>query len=152
VQADKNIYHLGVITKLFNLDSKSHLINGITFDRAAWQFVPRGSYYFRHYIENLDHAELLEDNYIKPNSEAYFKKLLPVQIDMIINGGDTPEFKIWGRWNLIFGEAAVQIETPFYSVYAAAISQQDWDDMLKPKSKIDVSNLDYKQLGDAPTQ
>src|ERR1700733_11484771 len=96
LQLDDDIYQLGAMTKLFNLDSKPYQINGITLDADNWSFFPRGGYQIRRFTENQDHAEVLEDNYIKAGNEAYFKKRLPIKLNMSIISGDTPEFVLRG--------------------------------------------------------
>ena len=102
VNVDEGIYQLGAVAKLFNSDSKSYSIKGLTFEGRNWTFFPRGSYHVRRLAENVDHAELMEDNYLKPNSEKYLKKLLPIKFDMTINGGEAPEFVVRGKWNSAF--------------------------------------------------
>jgi hypothetical protein len=138
-------YQLGVVTKLFNLDSKPYLINGIVFNRGAWQFVPRSSFHLRTYTEYPDHAEIIEDNYIKAGNEGYFKKLLPLTLGMDLQG-PAPEAIIIAQWGLVFGKNIIRVNPELYSVYETPISPDEWDDLLKPKSQINIDNLHYKKL------
>jgi hypothetical protein len=150
VNVDEGIYQLGAVAKLFNGESTSYSIKGLTFEGRNWTFFPRGSYHVRRLAENVDHAELMEDNYLKPNSEKYLKKLLPIKFDMTINGGETPEFVVRGKWNLIFGENRIQ-ETPnLFSVHTSPISSHEWDDLLKPQSTINVESFYYKPIPERP--
>ncbi len=152
VETEKDVYYLGVIVKLFDLDTKPYLIKGITIDRVSWKLIPRGGYLLRRYTEFHDHVEIIEDNYIKGGDVGYFKKLLPIRVEMTVQGGLTPDFMLLSRWNLVFDDKNVPIKTDFYAPYDNFISQQEWDDLLKPKSKIDVNDLQYKRLPDTIDQ
>lgn len=146
VQTENEVYQLGVITKLFNAEGKSYLLNGLTFDTTEWTLVPRGAYYIRRYLQFPDRIEILEDNYIKANDVGYFKKLLPVSFEMTIVGGDFPDIILKGQWHLIIGKENMPIEPHFFTKYEYVLSVQEWGNLLKPKSKINFDNLVYQRI------
>jgi hypothetical protein len=102
VRSDPTHFQLGIIAKLFNLDNQARLIKGIILKRFGWKFIPRGGYTIQKELGYEDHAEIMEDNFIKPSSEGYYKRLLPVFIEMIVHGGGAPDFQIAGEWELAF--------------------------------------------------
>lgn len=152
MKLDKDIYQLGAVTKFFNFDDKPYPINGIILDIENWTFFPRGSYHLRPPLplQNEDHAELLEDSYIKAKSEAYFKKRLPIKFDMTISGGDTPELVLRGKWSLKIDNRNILMEAPFYTVYPKGISKNEWNDLQKSQSKINIEDLHYKEIPERP--
>lgn len=146
VETEKNVYYLGVVAKLFNLDPKPHLINGITLDKTYWNLIPRGGYLIQRYVQFQDHVEIIEDNYIKAGDVGYYKKLLPIRIEMIVEGGEAPDFMLLSRWNFVFENKTIPIMPELYAPYETFISEPEWEDLLKPKSKIDINNLHFKKL------
>ena len=152
VELDKDIYQLGVVAKFFNVGDEPHLVKGLILTDAAnnWSFAPRGGYTIRRIVGNLDSAELLEDNYIKAGSEAYFKKLLPIKIDMTIIGGDTPEFILRGKWTLLLDSQKYEAQTPLYAVFKSVVSHAQWDALLKSQSNIKIDDLVYKRIPKKP--
>lgn len=146
IQVDENIYQLGAVIKLFNLDNQPHLINGITFDRTSFDMLPRGGYLLKQFFLNQDHAEIIEDNYIKANSEGFYKKLLPIKFEMTILGGAPPEFIFFGQWQLLFGDKRVAVAPYFYTNYDSTISMREWEDILKPTSKVNLDSLQYRTI------
>lgn len=146
VETEKEVYQLGVVAKLFNAEGKSYLLNGLTFDTTAWKLVPRGSYYISRALQFPDRIELIENNYIKPDDVGYFKKLLPISFEMTIVGGDLPDLLLKGQWHLILGEENMPVEPRFYTAYKNVLSVQEWGDLLKPKSQINVDNLTYQPI------
>ncbi|MFT7570218.1 MAG: hypothetical protein ACI9JL_001245 [Paracoccaceae bacterium] len=150
VEGEKHHYQIGVVTKFFNFDDKPYQINGIVLDLENWTFFPRGSYHLRSLTQLEDRAELVEDNYVKSGAEAYFKKLLPVKFDLTINGGDTPELVLRGRWSLRTKDHTVAVIPPLYSVHPRPLSTQEWDDLLKSQSQITFDDLYFKKVPERP--
>jgi hypothetical protein len=147
VEVEPARYQLGIVLKLFNLDGNAHLIKGIKFERDTWSLVPRGSYYMRRYTEFPPTAEIVEDNYIKGNSEGYYKHLLPIYIELTINGGDTPDMAIKGRWTLQFDglHSVVAVSPEFHATYEKFIASAQWQDLLKPKSTIVFEDIHFQR-------
>lgn len=147
VEIEPARYQLGIVLKLFNLGSNAHLIKGIKFERETWKLIPRGSYYMRRYTEFPPTAEIVEDNYIKGNSEGYYKHLLPIYIELTINGGDTPDMAIKGRWTLQFDppQGVLLVSPGFHATYEKFISSAHWQDLLKPKSAIVFEDIHFQR-------
>lgn len=143
VQTEPRVYHLGVIAKLFNAGDKSHYLDGLTFERTEWKMIPRGSYVIRRYIEFPDKVDFIDPNFIKPNDVGYYKKLLPVRWDMTIQGGVLPDFVLIGKWNATIGATQIALEPRGFGVCNNPLSEEQWTDLLKPKSQIDIENLNY---------
>jgi hypothetical protein len=139
-------YQLGIVTKLFNLDNKPYLLNGMGYTNGNWQLVPRAPFHLRTFAQYPNHAEIIEDNYIKAGNEGYFKSILPLVLGMDLHGGPTPEAVIVAQWFLTFGKNAIHVTPELYSVYEAPLSPDEWSDLLKPKSQINMENLRYKPL------
>jgi hypothetical protein len=131
VEVDKDIFQLGVVTKLFNLDSMPYLINGLAFDGDSWTLFPRGSYSIKTIAASEDRVEVFEDNYVKSGNEAFFKKLMPIRFEMTIINGSTPEVALRGDWTLIVGKVKLKVVPPLFSVYQIPISLKEWDDLVK---------------------
>ena len=147
VETDNNTYQLGIVAKLFNLDEKPQTIKSMTFERSAWRFAGDGSYHIRNYDEGYDQPELIVDGEIGAGAVGYLKKRLPIVVSATMVGGEMPDFAQIGRWYLTYrnrgGDEMVVVSPPVYSVYPTAISESEWDDLLKPKSKIEMNNLRY---------
>jgi hypothetical protein len=92
----------------------------------------------------------MEDNYIKPNNDAYFKKILPIRFNMQVISGDMPEFVLRGRWQIVWGSTNIRMTPPLFSVFPSAISPQQWDDLGKSQSKINIDSLQYKPMPPRP--
>jgi hypothetical protein len=60
--------------------------------------------------------------------------------------GPAPEAIIIAQWGLVFGKNIIRVNPELYSVYETPISPDEWDDLLKPKSQINIDNLHYKKL------
>ena len=99
-----------------------------------------------------DHDDVIEDNYIKPYAEGYYKKILPVRIQMKVMGGRSPEILFFSNWKIIFDNKDVEITPELFANNDDFISQDDWKNLLKPASKIDINNFAYKKLPEAPPQ
>lgn len=155
VMIDKDIYSFGILAKFFNSDAKAYLVNSMTFTGKNWALFPRGGYLIRRLSISVDKPEILEDNYMRPTSEAYFKKLLPIKIDMTISGGKTPEIVLRGDWVLSLDGIQLRVNPNLYSSYPDIISMQQWHDLLKPVSKLNIEdfhyiNIPWKPLPNAP--
>lgn len=151
VRIEENIYQIGVVTKLFNPNNRPIQITGLVFNGRRWSFFPRGSYNVMAMRQNGSHAELLEDNYLKPASDAYFKQLLPLKFEMRVNGGLMPELVLRGKWGVLLADSRTEDIVPnVYSVHEQPISSGDWDNILKPQSPINVEALTYKPFPPEP--
>ncbi len=98
-------------------------------------------------------GELIENNYIKPDSECFLKTLLPYKfsfdyLGLYPDADSTPPFDItiFGQWQFIIKEKKKLIKPKFYCNYEKTLSLQEWENLLKPISKIDVRNLHYKEM------
>lgn len=144
VETDKNVYQIGVIAKLFNLDQRPYLINGMAFEWLGEPTITgRGSATIQRWTQWDDRAEIMEDNYIKGGNEGYYKKLLPIRFEMTIAGGPPPGFMLNGQWNLFFGKQKIETRPEFQGTYEGVVSRAQWDDLLKPKSTVDVENIHF---------
>jgi hypothetical protein len=150
VESEKEIFQIGVVAKFFNADEKPRLVKGLVFDGDSWALIPRGGSNIRRLTANEDHAELLEDNYMKGGDVAYFKKLFPVKFDMTILAGQPPEFILRGSWDLLLQDAKIAVAPALYSTYADAMSLESWNDLLKPQSTVNVESFYYKAIPPAP--
>jgi len=146
VEVEKEKFQLGIVAKLFNTENKSYLLEGMTFQRVAWAMHPRGGYYIRRYAEFPDQFEIMEDNFIKGNDVGYYKKLLPIFIEATIVGGSLPDFVFIGHWNLLIKKRSFLINPLYYTCFEDAISVEQWNSLLKPKSNINIENLNYSKL------
>jgi hypothetical protein len=152
VESEKEIFQIGVVAKFFNADEKPRLVKGLVFDGDSSALIPRGGSNIRRLTANEDHAELLEDNYMKGGDVAYFKKLFPVKFDMTILAGQPPEFILRGSWDLLLQDAKIAVAPALYSTYADAMSLKSWNDLLKPPSTVNVESFYYKAIPPAPPQ
>ena len=150
IDVGKDAYQIAAVTKFFNADEKAYTINGLLFDGKRWSWFPRGRSHLRGAYQNEPKAEVIEDNYIKPGSEAYFKERLPIIFDMTLEGGDMPDFVLRGNWSLTISGRTFQVSPRLYSVYPRPISERDWESLNKSGATIKIDDLYYKQIPPPP--
>jgi hypothetical protein len=150
VGIDKDVYQLGTVAKFVNLSEKAYLVDALSFDELDWSFYPRGSYLIQRMLATVCSADLIGDNYLKPNGETYFKSLLPIKLYMTVNGGDSPELIIRGNWNLRIDDDLVKRVPRLYSVYPQFISPADWDALRTSKASVQVDDLHFKPIPPRP--
>lgn len=148
VSQGQDIFQLGMVIKLFNLDAVPYLIHGVTFSDITFNYTGRGSTVVsRAPFQIGDQAEVTEDNYIRAGDAASFKVLLPIKIG--INSehskGAPPEIITFGKWLVVIGDKTIPVEVRNYGIYEHLLSRADWDGLLKPGSAIDLDALQYKR-------
>lgn len=146
VQTDKNVYQIGIVTKLFNEGDQSYLVNSLSFDSGNVKFIPRGGYYLQRMTawQFPARVELIDDNFIKANDVAFIKVLLPIRYELIVQGGDMPDLELSGHWTIHLDKASQAISPRSYSAYGKILTEKQWEDLSKPKSPIQMDDLDYK--------
>ncbi len=151
VETAKDTYQVSVVAKFFNAGSQAYIVNSLSFDGKKWSFFPRGSYHLRQLFQNAPQTQVIEDNYLKPATEAYFKMQMPIVFDMTINGGATPDFVLRGGWKLNLSGIQVAVDVPkLYSVYPKPISEVEWRKLGKAESQLKIEELDYVEFPPAP--
>jgi hypothetical protein len=147
---DKDSYDLGFVIKLFNLGSNPHLIEGIALEPKRIDIVGRGSWYIQTLSVSPPAKEVIRNRYIKAGDVGYYKLLLaaPTAIHMTPTSpsppNPTPEIKLTGRWWIGIGGKKIAVAPEFESVAEFPLSQDEWQSLLSPGSKIDVENLKYE--------
>lgn len=150
IEVEKGIYQLGALTKFFNPTNQSVLVNDVIFSGENWTLFPRGSFHLVNFIPTPDHARITDDNYIPPNSERVFKKILPIKIFMNVLGGRTPELILRGKWYIILGDEKLATKPDRYTVYEDFVSLLQWSDLVTKKSSINIDELHYKRPPERP--
>jgi hypothetical protein len=155
VRTDKNNFQIGMIAKLFNLDNKAHLIKGITLSLKSNTLQAHGVPYLMHRESVVfEHAEIIEDNFIEPSAKGYYKKLLPLHIELTLANSEPisdtesrpPEIKLSSEWTLKFENGEVPAQPDFSVTYDRFITPEQWDGLLRPKSTIVFEELNFKPL------
>ena len=149
IKKSETIYTIGIVAKLFNLDDKPYLINGIgvSYDpESVLSFVPRGGYLIQRILITQSSERVIEDNYLKPFSEGYYKIVLPINFTMKVMGGSAPELIFFGKWSIIVRDKNIEITPEMYASYTQFVTESDWNNLLRSNSSIDVTNLPYKKI------
>jgi hypothetical protein len=69
---------------------------------------------------------------------------------MTVLGGEMPDFVLRGSWEVLFGDEKLQMTPNRYGVMFTPVSQQEWDDLRKSQTTINVESLYYKPLPPEP--
>lgn len=153
VEVAPEMYQVGAVTKFFNAGDQAYLVHGLNFYPENWTIFPRGSALMRTNKQTPDPEtveSIIEDNYMKPGHEAYFKKLFRIKIDMQIRGGDTPEFILRGKWDVLLPKSKLRVAPALYSVFPHPITRDEWDNLTKSQSEINIDDLYYKPIPARP--
>jgi len=145
VEIDKDFYQMGVVLRFLNLDDETHLIKGVYYDNLDYQINPRKTFYLKSIIRYPTKGELIENNYLKPNGISEIKILLPMKLNIVLKYLTPPEVIFFGDWSIELQDIKIGIKPDFYGNYDKAISIKEWDKLLKPNSKIDPENIEYKR-------
>jgi len=146
VKTAPETYQLGIAAKLFNEEATSYRVKNLVFNGSQLSWVPRGSYLWRKYAIYPPKLDVIIDDELKANDVRYITRLLPIELEMQIVGGKTMNVVMVGVWNLVLDKININVEPKGYTTYDEPISTQEWEDLLKPKSKIILENLDYQKF------
>jgi hypothetical protein len=144
VSVSPNVYELGVVAKFFNEDSQSYQIKSLAFKNAESAWIPRGGYQIRRYTEFPDKLDIIIDDEVRANNVLYVKHMLPIRFEMTFIAGNTMDIRISkADWRLILDNATVKASPRAYVTYERPISLQQWTQLLRADSKINVDELPY---------
>jgi hypothetical protein len=150
VKNGEDAYQIGMVAKFFNEGDRSYLAHILRFDTGSATIAGRGGWLLQELIVFPVQLNIKIDNYVKANDVTYFKELLPIFFHMQPAPGitedidPTPEFILTGQWSLILDANVAKLSPLGYATSPSIVSQQQWNDLQKPGSKINIEDLDYK--------
>ena len=126
VKISDDAYQVGVVLKLFNLDSTALLLNGVRYSEVT--FGGRGPPFHIQQFVNREPEDLrIEDNFLKANSEGQSAILLPTKMFSPDVQAPGPEIIFTGAWKLIFGNKVVSAMPELIGTYEGIVSKQEWE-------------------------
>lgn len=146
IRGEQDTYQLGIVAKLFDEEGESFKVKNLVFAGNKSTWIPRGSYHIRSYAQYPNQLDMIIDDELKANNIKYFSRLLPFIFEMTIDGGKTMGIDLIGNWKLYLDKYTMNVDPRGYAVYDDPISINEWQDLLKPQSKIDIENLTYTPL------
>lgn len=98
VEVAPEVYQLGLVARVANLDNSAHQLAELSFEGASLDIAARGSAYIREIHRPVAVASVMDSNLLRPSDVAVVKLLLPLRIHMTMKYPPPPEFVLWGRW------------------------------------------------------
>ena len=101
IEIAENMYQIGLICEIANLDQRAHLVRHVNFNGDAFDIVPRAPIHFKKAFlqEEIIEGQIIGDNFVAPNKDKFFKVLLPLKVEMVIKY-QPPEIIFWGEWEI----------------------------------------------------
>lgn len=143
----KDQWQLGVVLRLFNEEGKSFRIKGVRFATAQFTIAPRSSTGMKQLFIPPDHFDVVVNDDVPANSVKYVAKRIPFYLNATFSGM-TPVFIVRGKWEIALDKGNVEVTPGYYTVYEKPITAEEWNDLLKPASKIDIENLNYMPMSE----
>jgi len=113
IERSPGVYDVGVVIKLFNLNTEPHLIEGFAIESPGFGVRGRGSWYVQRIQTVPPSQEILEDRFLKGNATGYFKMLIPLAQEMTPNSPSppmpTPILILTGNWWIQIGNKKLAI-------------------------------------------
>ena len=146
IEVAKNMYQVGVVCEISNLDQSAHLVKDINFSGDAYDIAPRAPFHFRKAFlqEDTIKGQIIGDNFLAPNKNKFFKVMLPLKIEMVIDYQPPPEIIFWGGWDIGIENQLISVVPNFYGNYDKAIKIKTWENMLKSGSDISLEEISLK--------
>jgi hypothetical protein len=146
VQVDQNIYQIGAVLRLYNLGDKPYLVKGVALEASEPNFYGRGRFYLQKLFVTSAHAEFIDDNMIRPASDATLKMLLPIKIEGSLEHPPPPGVVFVGQWSLLLGKDSPAVDAEWFGTFDRAVTQQEWASVLRPGSAIDIEGISYQRM------
>ena len=144
IEIAKNMYQIGLVCEIANLGQRAHLIKHVNFNGDAFDIVPRSPMHFiKAFLqEDIIKGQIIGDNFLAPNKNKFFKVMLPLKVEMVIDY-QPPEIIFWGEWGINIENQLINLVSNFYGNCDKTISIEIWENLLKsvPDSNIDKISL-----------
>lgn len=144
VEADKDIYQIGAVIRLFNLGDKPYLVKGVALDASKPTYYGRGQTYLRQIFVTGSRTEITDDNFMRPASDATFKMLLPIKFEATITIPPPMGILFVGQWSLLLGKIETPVEAEYFGTYNRVISKVEWSSINGPNSEIRLDDVEYQ--------
>ncbi len=146
IEVAKNMYQVGVVCEIANLDQSAHLVKDINFNGDAYDIAPRAPFHFRKALlqEDIIKGQIIGDNFLAPNKNKFFKVMLPLKIEMVIDYQPPPEIIFWGGWDIRIENQLISLLSNFYGNYDKTITIKTWENVLKSVSDINLEEISLK--------
>lgn len=141
VEVDKDMYQIGLITEIANLDGEAHLLKRISFTGGTIDIAGRGQAHIRKLHNVKVYGESIKEFFIKPHDKIFSRILIPMKIEMTIDHQPPPEIIFLGKWLLSLEKETIEVYPKYYGNFDRSITENEWNNLLDGGEKDKLLNI-----------
>ena len=148
IKVDQNVYQVGIIAKVINLSDINQEIDYFVIKKGELGILSRTTNYIQAIYNRVCYPTIVDNNILMANAPTYLKLLTPIKIQLLDNNVPiAPEIVFTGQWVIKRNRGLFKTtsgDMKYYATYDKYITYNEWNQLLKPSSGINIEDINLK--------